>query len=118
MISVDRLLRSDYPSMKMSENLFGYQRAELFRQAHHLNPVASVGKEGVTEAVLTHIRRELETHELIKVRFTDYKTVRKDLIEDIAASCEAILVGMIGHIGILYKQSANPENRKIFVPER
>ena len=102
----------------MGEELLGYQRADLFRLAHHINPVASVGKEGVTEALLAHVDRELDHHELIKIKFTDFKAVRRELVQELARKSGAVVVGVIGHIGILYRESRDPEKRHIRIPKR
>lgn len=102
----------------MRKELLGFQRAELFRQAHHIDPVASVGKEGMSESLISHVNRELENHELIKIKFTDYKAVRREMVTEIADACDAVVVGILGHVGILYRQSRYPERRHIRIPER
>ena len=102
----------------MDEELKGYQRAELFRQAHHRSPVVAVGKEGLSDALLDHFEKELENHELIKVRFTDFKDSRHTLSDELAARSGAHLVGVIGHIAIFYRMHPDETKRRIHVPER
>ena len=43
-------------------------RLALRSQAHHLDPVVLLGANGLTDAVMQEIDRELTAHELIKVR--------------------------------------------------
>lgn len=104
--------------MHDDESLQGYQRAALMRAAHHLSPVASVGRAGDTPELRAHIERELDTHELIKVRFVDYKGARREIITAVAAALHATVVAVIGNVGILYRQARNPEKRHIVVPQR
>jgi RNA-binding protein len=62
----------------------------------------------------------LSKHELIKVKFIDFK--EKGQKEEIACAIEkettSELVGMIGHIAIFYRQQKDPEKRKINFPKR
>ncbi len=102
----------------MDHDLKGYQRAELFRQAHHLTPVVTVGKEGASEALMEHLDRELMNHELIKIRFTDFKANRHGMAAQMAAQSGAYLVGVIGHIAILYRMHPEPGKRRVHYPEK
>lgn len=100
----------------MVQTLTGFQRAALRRAAHHLEPVVMVGRAGATEDVARHASRELDNHELIKVRFTDHKDERRALSEALSADLEATLVGVIGNVAILYRRARDPERRRIVVP--
>lgn len=92
------------------------QRKYLRSIAHHLNPVVMIGKEGVTEDLLAKVNRELVAHELIKVRFLEHKDLRRELAAEIARDSASALVGLIGHIAILYRENADPERRKVLLP--
>jgi len=73
------------------------------RAAHHLQPVAVIGRAGLTDAVRSHVDRELRNHELIKVRFVDHKELTRELTEQIGAELGATVVATIGHTAILYR---------------
>ncbi len=98
--------------------LKGFQKKYLRGLAHPLKPVVQIGKEGITEGVIRAIDECLFRHELIKVKFTDFK--EKEQKEAIAGEFTdktgSSLVGMIGHTAILYRQQADPEKRKIAIP--
>ncbi|MFW5694081.1 MAG: YhbY family RNA-binding protein [Alkalispirochaeta sp.] len=100
----------------MTNPLEGHQRAALMKYAHELKPVATVGKQGLTPAVAAHVDRELAQHELIKIRFTDFKSVRRDITEQLSRDLAAALVQVIGHVGVLYRPAENPEDRTIALP--
>ncbi len=99
-------------------SLKGFQKKYLRGLAHPLKPVVQIGREGITEGVIRAIDECLFRHELIKVKFTDFK--EKDQKEAIAGEFTdktgSELVGMIGHTAILYRQQADPEKRKIAIP--
>lgn len=96
----------------------GYQKKFLRGLAHGLKPVVFVGQKGLTAALVREVDGALKTHELIKVKFIDYK--EKDQKEEIAAALVeasgATLAGMIGHMAIFYRQHPDPEKRKIRLP--
>lgn len=89
------------------------QRAYLRRLAHSLPVTVMIGKHGLTENILSKVEQELDAHELIKLRFIDYKDEKAVLLETITATTRAELVAIIGHTAILYRQHADPQQRKI-----
>lgn len=74
-----------------------------------------IGKNGLTEGILAKIEQELNAHELIKVRFLDHKDMKQSLTETIVSETGADLVAIIGHTAILFRQHADPTQRKIQV---
>jgi len=63
--------------------------------------------------------KALDRHELIKVKFIDFK--QKDQKSEIAGVLESEtgseMVGMIGHTAILYRRQGDPEKGRIALPE-
>jgi RNA-binding protein len=80
------------------------RRAELKAQAHSLDPVAQIGKFGVTSEVLANIDKALADHQLIKVKFIGFRETRKELSEEIAGATSSILIDVIGNVAILYRE--------------
>ena len=89
------------------------QRKILEKAAYSLEPVVIVGQNGVTDSLTEKVAQSLEAHELIKVKFNDFKDDKRELTENLCNSCGALLVRIIGNIAILYKEQENPEKRKI-----
>jgi RNA-binding protein len=100
------------------DELEGFQRRHLRSLAHPLQPVVMIGKEGLTEAVLAKTDRELLAHELIKVRFQDWKEEKREILAQMAEKLLAEVVGVVGHVGILFRQNREPKLRKVRVPTR
>lgn len=85
------------------------QRKALSAQAHELKPVVIIGQAGVTDGVMGKIAESLKAHELIKIKFNEYKEDKQKLAEEIANTCEAGLVRIIGNVAILYKENEEKE---------
>jgi RNA-binding protein len=100
------------------DELEGFQRRHLRGLAHPLRPVVMIGKEGLTDAVVAKTEAELGAHELIKVRFLGWKDTKKQLLAELGLRTRAELVGVVGHVGILFRQNREPKQRKIRVPAR
>lgn len=92
------------------------QRKHLRGLAHHLDPLILVGKQGYTHALVRATAEALDDHELIKVRFNDFKDQKGEIIHEIARRTGSEVVGTIGHVAILYRENPDPEKRKIDLP--
>ena len=98
------------------EPLKGSQRKYLRAQAHHLKPIVIIGARGVTGQLIGSVDLALKDHELIKVKFGEFKEAKKEISEDIARATKSECVGLIGNIAILYRPNPDPEKRKIRIP--
>jgi RNA-binding protein len=77
----------------------------LKAQAHPLKPLVQIGKNGLTPAALANIDKALTDHALIKVKFNDHKTQKKELSTTIADETKADIVDLIGNTLILHRQT-------------
>ena len=87
------------------KELSGQERRRLRGTAHGLRPLVHIGKNGVTEGVIGAIDRALADHELIKVRFQDYKAEKDELSDKIASETTSRVVDIIGNTLILYREN-------------
>lgn len=88
------------------------QRKILEKAAHNLNPVVIIGSAGLTDGIIGMTDSTLAAHELIKVKFNEYKDEKKDLTQDLASKTNSTLVRLIGNVAILYREAEDPEQRK------
>ena len=102
----------------MSMDLAGYQRRALRAAAHGLQPVAHVGKDGLSDTLVASVDEALAAHELIKVRFVDHKDDRKELAAALADRLDAGVAGVVGHVAILYRPHPEPDERRVHLPRR
>ncbi len=96
--------------------LKGSDRHYLRAIAHHLRPVVHIGKTGLTPRVLAAIDEALDHHELIKVRFQDYKAQKRELAQTITQASASEMIGAIGHVYMFYRQHSDPDKRTIPLP--
>lgn len=89
--------------------LNGRQRRKLKSLAHHLKPVVQIGQKGLTDSLIKAVDKALSDHELIKVKFVDFKEEKHDLAEEVVSGTGSALVGMIGNIAILYRENLELE---------
>lgn len=102
------------------DKLKGFQKKYLRGLAHGLKPVVFVGKNGVADSVIDSVSAALLRHELIKVKFVDFKdkAIKKTMAGTIETRADCEMAGMIGHTAIFYRRNDDPEKRKIVVPSR
>lgn len=91
------------------------QRSYLRSMAHDLDPVAYIGKFGLTDNVIKQIDVCLEARELVKVKLQEGCDLKvKDVANEVAEKLSAEFVQAIGHKFTLYRESK--ENKQIVLP--
>ncbi|ETT82383.1 ribosome assembly RNA-binding protein YhbY [Viridibacillus sp. FSL R5-0477] len=96
--------------------LTGKQKRFLRAEAHHLNPIFQVGKGGVNDALIKHIKEAIEVRELMKIRILDNcEEDKHEVAEALAKGARAELVQLIGLTVVLYKESR--DNKRIELPK-
>lgn len=91
------------------------QRAQLKSLASNLDPVVMVGKNGITENVVTEAMNSLRAHELIKGKVLETALMTsKEVLSELAESCGAEPVQAIGSKFVLYKENKElPDEKRI-----
>jgi RNA-binding protein len=92
------------------------QRNYLRRLANPLKPTVQIGKQGLTEQIIEKINRELDAHELIKVRLLEFKDQKQQLAQTIVDETGAALVIVIGNVIALFRPSPDPDRQIIVLP--
>tara|TARA_B100000029_G_C16801286_1_gene676776 strand:+ start:67 stop:324 length:258 start_codon:yes stop_codon:yes gene_type:complete len=80
--------------------------------AHHLDPVVSIGKNGLISGTIHSISTSLEARELIKVKFRDFKDDKKKISKKISIETKSSIIGIVGHVLILYRMNPDPEKQR------
>lgn len=82
------------------------QKKRLRTLAHALNPVVLVGQHGLKPTILDEINIALDHHQLIKVKLSvGDRDLRDELIEEILANSEALLIQRVGNTAVLYRRN-------------
>ena len=87
------------------------QRKNLEKIAHDLQPVVIVGGAGVTDGLVSMVENSLAAHELIKIKFNEYKDEIRELTAELCEKCDATLVRIIGFTAILFREAEEEEKR-------
>lgn len=80
------------------------ERKALRARAHHLDPVVSIGGDGLSEALVKEADAALRAHGLIKLRmFSDSRAEREDALRVLADRLGAAAVQHIGKLLVLWR---------------
>jgi len=111
----------------MKFKLTSAERKRLKAVAHDLDPVVTVGSEGLKPSLLKEIDRSLNAHELIKIRaFSDERDEREAWLDAICDELNAAPVQHIGKVFVLFRENpdkkpsapATPKRRKVRLTKR
>ena len=101
---------------KMSD-LTSKQRKYLRAAAHHIDPIVLIGKNGFFEGASIAIDNALNIHELIKIKFREFKDERKDIGIQISNELKCEIIGQVGNTIILYRFNPKLEKHHYKLPE-
>jgi RNA-binding protein len=76
----------------------------------------TLGRAGATPELADRLEELLAAHELVKLRFGDFKESRRELAAALAERSGSELVRLIGCIAIFWKPNPDPEKRSIDIP--
>ena len=93
------------------------QRAYLRSLANSMETLFQVGKNGITENLITQTDEALEARELIKLRCLETAGISsREAADRLAEKCRANTVQVIGSKFVLYRPASDPKARKIELP--
>ena len=95
------------------EELNNAQVRKLKGMAQRMDASLKVGKQGLSAGFIKMLDEELSRHELVKLKFAEFKEQRKELAPQLAERTGSHLVTLLGNVVVLFRQNADPEKRKI-----
>jgi RNA-binding protein len=78
----------------------------LKAQAQRMKATLKIGKEGLSPQFLAALDESLKQHELVKVKFDDFKEQKKELTPQLAQKSTSHLVTRVGNVVVLYRPKA------------
>ena len=63
-----------------------------------------VGKDGLSPAFVKAVDDALAHHELVKVKFDEFKEQKKELGPKLAEAVSATLIMQVGHVVVLFRR--------------
>jgi RNA-binding protein len=88
----------------VAEELSNREVRELKARAQLLRPMLKVGKEGLSPAFLKALDDTLAHHELVKVKFDEFKEQKKELGPKMAEGVRANVIMQVGHVVVLFRR--------------
>jgi RNA-binding protein len=84
----------------------GPEIRKLKSRGQLLEPMFKVGKAGLSESFLKSVDEALAHHELIKIKFAEFKEEKKTLAPLLAEKTSSELVMRVGNVAVLYRKKA------------
>ena len=75
----------------------------LKARAQLLPPAVKLGKQGLSPEFVAALDHALTHHELVKVRFDEFKAERKQLAPLMAERTGSRFIWMVGHVAVFYR---------------
>ena len=87
----------------MLEPLSNAQIRKFKAAAQHLEPMLKVGKAGLSDAFIHSVDVALSQHELVKIKFTEFKDQKKELAPQLAERTASHLIMRVGNVMVLHR---------------
>lgn len=98
---------------KQIPKLTGKQVRFLRGLGHHLKPLVLVGREEITDKLISSVEAVLNTRELIKVKVQNNCAMdRKEVAEALSSACGAAVAQVLGRTILLYRENPDLDNDK------
>ncbi len=93
--------------MKGKDSMTSKERAAWRARANTLEAIIQIGKEGITDNLITQIDDTLDARELIKIRvhLETAPQTPKELAPQLAEALDAEVIQVIGGIIVLYREA-------------
>ena len=95
------------------EALNNAQIRKLKGMAQRMEASLKVGKQGLSEGFIKTLDEELKRHELVKVKFAEFKEQRKEIAPQLAEKTQSHLIALVGNVVVLFRQNPEEDKRKI-----
>ena len=90
----------------MDKPVAGRELRDLKARAQRLKPLVKLGKEGLSESFLAGLDQSLSDHQLVKVKFDEFKEQKKELVPVLAAKARAQIIMRVGNVVVLFRRKA------------
>jgi RNA-binding protein len=93
----------------MLEPLTNAQIRKFKAAAQHLEPMLKIGKAGLSDAFIQTVIQALGQHELVKIKFVEFKEQKKELAPELAEKTGSHLIMRVGNVMVLHRPKPAPE---------
>ena len=97
------LVKRLYPARPMLEPLTNSQIRKFKAAAQLMDATLKVGKAGLSDGFIRTVSDELNRHELVKIKFAEFKEEKKTLAPLLAEKTSSHLVMRVGNVMVLHR---------------
>ena len=87
----------------MLEPLNNSQIRKFKAAAQQLEPMLKIGKAGLSEGFIRSVDMALTQHELVKIKFAEFKEQKKELAPQLAEKTGSHLIMRVGNVMVLHR---------------
>ena len=87
----------------MPEPLNNSQIRKFKASAQLIEPMLKIGKAGLSEGFIRSVDMALAQHELVKIKFAEFKEQKKELAPQLAEKTASHLVMRVGNVMVLHR---------------
>ena len=87
----------------MLEPLSNSQLRKFKATAQHLEPMLKVGKAGLSDGFVRSVDAALAQHELVKIKFVEFKEQKKELAPQLAEKTSSHMLMRVGNVVVLHR---------------
>src|SRR5262245_39774501 len=90
----------------MLKSLANPEIRRLKAAAQRLDPILKIGKAGLSDGFVQSVNDALSQHELVKIKFVEFKDQKKVLAPQLADRTASHLVMRVGNVMVLHRPAA------------
>ena len=94
----------------MLEPLTNSQIRKFKAIAQQLEPILKVGKAGLSDGFVRSVDAALAQHELVKIKFVEFKEQKKELAPQLAGKTSSHTIMRVGNVLVLHRPRAAVES--------
>lgn len=95
----------------MLEPLTNPQIRKFKAAAQHLEPMLKIGKAGLSDAFIRTVDEALGQHELVKIKFAEFKEQKKELAPQLAEKTSSHLIMRVGNVMVLHRPKPTQDSK-------
>lgn len=97
----------------------GKQRSYVKKLANPMKPLTQIGKEGLTENVLSQIDKLLNDHEIVKINVLNSSMISaKEAASEVCEALTAEFISALGNKFVVYRESRTKKrDERLRLPE-
>lgn len=88
----------------MAGSLTNSEKRDLKARAQKLEATVHLGRPGMSDQFLKTLDEALKRHELVKVKFADFKEEKKTLAPQIAEKTQSDLILRVGNVAVYFRR--------------